>query len=37
VRISGGSEAKPLILAVYQKVLERGAHPLLEVQQKEAE
>ena len=31
VRITGGPEAAPLILAVYQKVLERGAHPFLQV------
>jgi aminopeptidase len=37
VRISGGSEAAPLILAVYQKVLERGAHPFLQVALEEAE
>ena len=37
VRISGGSEGAPLILAVYQKVLERGAHPFLRVEPEEAE
>jgi len=37
VRISGGQEGAPLILAVYQKVLERGAHPFLKVQPEEAE
>jgi aminopeptidase len=37
VRITGGSESAPLILAVYQKVLERGAHPFLEVEPEEAE
>ena len=37
VRISGGQEGAPLILAVYQKVLERGAHPFLQVQPEEAE
>jgi aminopeptidase len=37
VRISGGSAGTPLILAVYQKVLERGAHPFLEVGPEEAE
>jgi aminopeptidase len=31
VRISGGTEGTPLILAVYQKVLERGAQPFLEI------
>jgi aminopeptidase len=31
VRIDGGPEGAPLILAVYQKVLERGAHPFLRV------
>jgi aminopeptidase len=31
VRISGGPEGAPLILAVYRKVLERGAHPFLEI------
>jgi len=37
VWITGGSEGAPLILAVYQKVLERGAHPFLEVEPEEAE
>jgi len=37
VRISGGPEGTPLILAVYQKVLERGAHPFLQVEPEEAE
>jgi aminopeptidase len=37
VRISGAPEGTPLILAVYQKVLERGAHPFLQVEPKEAE
>ena len=37
VRISGGPEGAPLILAVYQKVLERGAHPFLQVEPEEAE
>jgi aminopeptidase len=37
VRVSGGSAGAPLILAVYQKVLERGAHPFLEVELEEAE
>jgi aminopeptidase len=37
VRISGGSEGAPLILAVYQRVLERGAHPFLQVEPEEAE
>jgi len=37
VRISGGQEGAPLILAVYQKVLERGAHPFLQVEPEEAE
>lgn len=31
VRITGAPEGAPLILAVYQKVLERGAHPWLQV------
>jgi aminopeptidase len=31
VRINGAPEGAPLILAVYQKVLERGAHPFLQV------
>ena len=37
VRITGGPEGAPLILAVYQKVLERGAHPFLQVGLEEAE
>ena len=37
VRISGGPQGAPLILAVYQKVLERGAHPFLHVEPEEAE
>jgi len=37
VRIAGGAEGAPLILAVYQKVLERGAHPFLQVEPEEAE
>ena len=37
VRISGGPQAAPLILALYQKVLERGAHPFLQVEPEEAE
>jgi aminopeptidase len=37
VRISGGPEGAPLILAVYQKVLERSAHPFLHVEPEEAE
>jgi aminopeptidase len=37
VRITGGNGGTPLILAVYQKVLERGAHPFLQVQPEEAE
>ena len=37
VRISGGCEGTPLILAVYQKVLERGAHPFLDLGLDEAE
>jgi aminopeptidase len=37
VRISGAPESAPLILAVYQQVLERGAHPFLEVGLEEAE
>jgi len=37
VRIGGGPEGAPLILAVYQKVLERGAHPFLQVEPEEAE
>ena len=37
VRISGSPDGAPLILAVYQKVLERGAHPFLQVEPEEAE
>jgi aminopeptidase len=37
VWITGGSAGAPLILAVYQKVLERGAHPFLEVEPEETE
>lgn len=37
VRIAGGTAGTPLILAVYQKVLERGAHPFLQVGLEEAE
>jgi aminopeptidase len=37
VRISGSPEGAPSILAVYQKVLERGAHPFLQVALEEAE
>jgi len=37
VRIAGGPGGAPLILAVYQKVLERGAHPFLQVELGEAE
>jgi aminopeptidase len=37
VWITSGAEAAPLILAVYQKVLERGAHPFLQVELGEAE
>ena len=37
VRIDGGPEGAPLMLAVYQKVLERGAHPFLRVGLEEAE
>lgn len=37
VRITGSPEGAPLILAVYQKVLERGAHPFLLVELEEAE
>jgi len=31
VRINGAPEGAPLVLAVYQQVLERGAHPWLQV------
>ncbi|NWF78071.1 MAG: aminopeptidase [Chloroflexi bacterium] len=37
VRITGDPEGAPLILAVYQKVLERGAHPFLQLELEEAE
>jgi aminopeptidase len=37
VRITGAPESAPLILAVYQQVLERGAHPFLRVELEEAE
>ena len=37
VRIAGGPEGAPLILAVYQRVLERGGHPFLNVELDEAE
>jgi len=37
VRIAGAPEGAPLILAVYQKVLERGAHPFLQLELDEAE
>jgi aminopeptidase len=37
VRITGAPEGAPLVLAVYQKVLERGAHPFLLVELEEAE
>jgi aminopeptidase len=37
VQITGHSEGAPLILAVYQRVLERGAHPFLRVGLEEAE
>jgi aminopeptidase len=37
VRITGDPEGAPLILAVYQQVLERGAHPFLQVGLEEAE
>jgi aminopeptidase len=37
VQITGGPGGAPLILAVYQKVLERGAHPFLQVEPEEAE
>jgi aminopeptidase len=37
VRITGAPEGAPLILAVYQKVLERGAHPFLQLELDEAE
>ena len=37
VRITGGPKGAPLILAVYRKVMERGAHPFLQVELHEAE
>jgi aminopeptidase len=37
VRIRGASEGAPLLLAVYRQVLERGAHPFLELGLDEAE
>jgi aminopeptidase len=37
VRITGSPEGAPLVLAVYQKVLERGAHPFLQAEMEEAE
>ena len=37
VRITGGPEGGPLILAVYQRVLEGGAHPFLHIEPEEAE
>jgi len=37
VRITGGPEGAPLVLAVYQKTLERGAHPFLHLWLEEAE
>jgi aminopeptidase len=37
VRIDGGPSGAPLILAIYQKVLERGAYPFLQVEPEEAE
>ena len=37
VRITGAPEGAPLVLAVYQKVLERGAHPFLQLELDEAE
>jgi aminopeptidase len=37
VQITGSPEGAPLILAVYQKVLERGAHPFLQVELEEAQ
>ncbi|MFW6105041.1 MAG: aminopeptidase [Chloroflexota bacterium] len=36
VQITGAPEGSPLILAVYQKVLERGAHPFLQVELEDA-
>jgi aminopeptidase len=37
VRITGAPGGAPLIVAVYQKVLERGAYPFLQVELEEAE
>ncbi len=37
VRITGAPEGVPLILAVYRKVLERGAHPFLHVEPEETD
>lgn len=37
VRINGAPEGAPLILAVYQKTLEHGAHPFLQIGLEEAE
>jgi aminopeptidase len=37
VRVTGAPEGAPLILAVYRKILERGAHPFLQVEPEEAE
>ena len=37
VRITGAPEGAPLILAVYQKALERGANPFLQIELEEAE
>jgi len=37
VQIMGDTEGAPLILAVYQRILERGAHPFLRVGLEEAE
>jgi aminopeptidase len=37
VRITGGPQGAPLILAVYRKVIESGAHPFLQIELEEAE
>jgi aminopeptidase len=37
VRITGGPEGAPLILAVYRKVLEHGAHPFLQIELEETQ
>jgi aminopeptidase len=37
VRIAGGPEGTPLIVAVYKRVLERGGHPFLQVELDEIE